>query len=115
MKEKDSLFDWKHLRLWRISNLAETLSIIVFLIYVLLGFWQISRYNQLAHTQFNTDLLGLFAQNHVYILDVLAQMASTMLQGAVYYLVLKGTALGLDMIVETSINYGENNIEEGAE
>jgi len=42
-------------------------------------------------------------------------MARVFLQGAVYYLVLKGVALGLNMIVETDINYRDKEAEESAE
>jgi len=115
MNEQNDLFDWKHLKLWRISASADTLSSIVIVIFVLLAFSEVYRYNSLAHTQFQTDLIGLFSQEPIYILDVLLQMARVFFQGAVYYLVLKGTALGLNMIVETDINYREKRVEEGAE
>jgi hypothetical protein len=44
-------------------------------------------------------------------LDVIFQTARTFLQGAIFYLVLKGIALGLDMIVETDINYRDSKVE----
>jgi hypothetical protein len=115
MNKDDDLFDWKHLRLWRISSLAEIISSIALVIFAFLALGEIYRYNQLAHNQFQTNLIGLFSQEPIYILDVLLQIARVFLQGAVYYLVLKGIALGLDMIVETDINYREKDVEEGAE
>ncbi len=73
------------------------------------------RYNQLAHTQFQTNLTGLFSKEPIYILDVSLQMIRVLIEGAIYYLVLKGVALGLNMIVETDINYREKSAEEGTE
>lgn len=115
MNEKSDLFGKKHATLWRISMWASGFAPIVLFIYVLLAFWQIFQYSQIAHTQYNTGLFGLFSQNFVYVLDVLLQMTRIFLQGAVYYLVLKGVSLGLDTIVETDINYREKEIEGGKE
>jgi hypothetical protein len=41
-------------------------------------------------------------------------MTSVLLRGIIYYLVLKGISLGLNMIVETDINYRERKQEEVA-
>ncbi len=113
MNEQNDLFDWKHLRLWRISFLADFLSSLIVLVFVFLAFDEAYRYNQLAHDQFQTNLIGLFSREPIYILDVSLQMLRVFIQGAVYYLIIKGVALGLNMIVETDINYREKNAEEG--
>jgi len=115
MKEQDDLFDWKHLDLWKTSWRADNLASIVIVIFAFLALGEAYRYNQFAHRQFQTNLIGLFSQEPTYILDVFLQMARVFLQGAVYYLVLKGIALGLNMIVETDVNYREKSVEEGAE
>lgn len=115
MEKKNDLFDWKHLRLWRISSTADVLSSIVVIIFVLLAWGEAYRYDQLAHNQFQTNLFGLFSRQPIYIFDVSMQMARVLVQGAVYYLVLKAVALGLNMIVETDINYKEDTVEEGEE
>ncbi len=114
MSEKNDLFDWKHLRLWRFSMAADLWSSIVIIVFVVLSLGQVYKYNQIAHNQFQTNLIGLFSQDPIYILDVSFQMMSILVQGAVYYLVLKGIALGLTMIVEADINYREK-VEEGVE
>jgi|SRR5687768_12547482 len=111
MNEREELFDWKHTKLWKLSFAADFWSSIVILVFIFLALGEAYRYNQLAHNQFQTNLFGLFSREPIYILDVLLQMARVFLQGAVYYLVLKGTALGLNMIVETDINYREKKIE----
>lgn len=115
MRDKNDLFGKKHATLWRISMSADSLAPIIFLIYVLLAFSQIFRYSTLAHNQYQTNLIGLFSRNPLYVLDVLLQMAKEFLQGAFYYLSLKGISLGLDMIVETNINNGEQRAEEVTE
>jgi hypothetical protein len=111
MNEREELFDWKHTKLWKLSFAADFWSSIVILVFIFLALGEAYRYNQLAHNQFQTNLFGLFSREPIYILDVLLQMARVFLQGAVYYLVLKGTALGINMIVETDINYREKKIE----
>jgi len=115
MKNENDMFDWKHSNLWRISFFADFLSSLVILIFVFLALEEAYRYNQLAHTQFQTNLTGLFSKEPIYILDVSLQMIRVLIEGAIYYLVLKGVALGLNMIVETDINYREKSAEEGAE
>jgi len=115
MNENNDLFSKKHATLWRISMWASGLAPTVLFIYILLAFGQIFQYNILAHNQYETDLIGLFSRSPLYILDVLLQMAREFLQGAFYYLVLKGISLGLDMIVETNINYREKGTEGDAE
>jgi hypothetical protein len=115
MKEQNGLFDWKHLRLWRMSSAADLGASMVIIVFIFLAFGQVYSYNQFAHGQFQTNLIGLFSQKPIYILDVSLQMARVLMEGAIYYLVLKGLALGLNMIVETDINYRDKSIEEGKE
>jgi len=113
MEKQNDLFDWKHLRLWRMSSAADLWASIVIIVFILLTFGEVYRYNQFAHSQFQTNLIGLFSQKPIYILDVSLQILRVLVEGAIYYLVLKGLALGLNMIVETDINYRDKSIEEG--
>ena len=48
-----------------------------------------------------------------YSIDLASNMASALLSGAIYYLALKGISLGLNMIVETDINYREKRNQGG--
>jgi hypothetical protein len=77
--------------------------------YVIFAAAQAYQYNTFAHAQYQTNLMGLFAREPIHILDVSVQLARILLQGLVYWLALKGIALGLDMIVETDINYRDRN------
>jgi hypothetical protein len=115
MKKENDLFDWKHSKLWRMSFAADLWSSIVIIVFIFLSLGEVYRYNQFAHSQFQTNLLGLFSQEPIYILDVSLQMLRVLVEGAIYYLVLKAIALGLNMIVETDINYRDKSIEEGIE
>ena len=107
MNEKSGLFGRKHATLWRISLWANVLAPVALFIYILLAIGQISQYNQIAHTQFNSDLLELFSHNFGYVLDVIFQMGREVLSGAIYYVLLKGIALAFDILIETDINYRE--------
>jgi hypothetical protein len=44
------------------------------------------------------------AQNLIYGICVIVEMVSIVFKGVVYFLVLKGISLGLNMIVETNLN-----------
>jgi hypothetical protein len=115
MGEQKDLFDWKHAKLWRFSFVTDIFASLVLIVSIFLALGEVYRYSQLAHTQFQTNLIGLFTQQPIFIFDVLLQMASFLLQGAVFYLLLEGVALGLNMIVETDINYREKTVVEALE
>ena len=115
MDRQNKLFDWKHSRLWRISYFANFFSYAVIVIFVVLSLGEIYRYNQMARSLYSTALIGVIAHQPVFILDVLLQMARVLVQGAIYYLVLKGVALGINMIIETDINYREKSVHGDAE
>ncbi len=111
MNEKNDLFGKKHATLWRISMWANFLSSIVIIVYIFLVIWQIFQDNEWSLAQKNMNFLSYLFQKPVYIFAFLTQIAGLIVQGAVYYLALKGIALGLDMIVETDINYREKKVE----
>lgn len=112
---QDDLFDKNQATLWRISTWANGLAPIVFFMFIVFSLWQVFEYSRTANLQYQTDLFELFSESPVYMLDVLFRMAKVFLQGTVYYLALKGIALGIDMIVETDINYRENKAEGGVQ
>jgi hypothetical protein len=112
MTEQDALFDWKHARLWRISFASDFLASVAIVVFVFLALAEIYSGNQQAQRQYQTSLIGLFSQEPIFILDVLLRIIRLLLEGAVYCLVLRGIALGLNMIVETDINYREKHEED---
>jgi hypothetical protein len=50
-----------------------------------------------------------------YSIDVMADIVSALLRGIIYYVVLKSISLGLNMIVETDVNYREQERGEAAQ
>jgi hypothetical protein len=115
MGEQQNLFDWKHAKLWRFSYMADLFASLAIIVSIFLALGEIYKDNQWAHTQFQSNLIQALSLHPIYIFDVSLQLAKVLLQGAVFYLVLKGIALGLNMIVETDINYREKTTEEASE
>ncbi len=113
MSENNNLFGKKHATLWRISMWASGMAPVVFFIFGILALWEIVTYGALAHNQYQTDLTSLLSRDFFYIVDLLLKIAQDFINGAVCFLALKGIALGLDMIVETDINYREKKVEGG--
>jgi hypothetical protein len=114
MREKNELFDRKHLRLWRISAQADFLSNIVLVVYILIAIAQAYEYitnNNLYISNLTNDIF----QGPAFILKAFLYTAVLLLQGGVYYVALKGIALGLTIIVETDINYRDSENQEGIE
>lgn len=58
-------------------------------------------------------LVDFFKQSPSIARRLIADMVGTFLKGIIYFLVLKAISLGLNMIVETDINYREQ--KRGAE
>lgn len=52
-------------------------------------------------------LVDFFKQSPSYALRLFSDMLGTFLKGIIYFLVLKAVSLGLNMIIETDINYRE--------
>lgn len=113
MKENDELFDRKHLRLWRISSQADFFSRIVLVVYAFIAIAQTFEYIN-NKDQYTPNLQSLIFQEPLFILQASLHIALLLLQGVVYYVALKGIALGLTMIVETDINYRDKK-QEGVE
>jgi hypothetical protein len=114
MKEKNELFDRKHLGLWRISAQADFLSNIVLIVYIILAIAQIYEYVT-NNNLYMSSLTNEIFQGPEFILKAFLFIAALLLQGGIYYVVLKGIALGLTMIVETDINYRDHKSQEGVE
>jgi hypothetical protein len=112
MSEQEDFFSPNHKRLLSIAVWAKYLAWIVLIIYALLIVTQII---QLLLAKDNENYLGITSQSLLTMLreDSLSlfrraiSMSVTLLKGIVYFLVLKGISLGLNMIVETDINYRE--------
>jgi hypothetical protein len=101
MKEQGKFFSWQHLRLLNIATLAKNIAWVVLVVFIFSGGVQIV---QLAQAPSDLAAKVIVGTN----------VAVTLLTGVVYYLLLKGVSLGLNMIVETDVNYRDGKREESA-
>lgn len=106
MTEQKEFFSSNHSRLLNIATWAKYLAWVVLVAY-LLG--AIGAYIQQQNTlQYYKELRNL---PPFYNLSNSIENFGIFLKGVVYFLVLKGTSLGLNMIVETDVNYREQKGE----
>lgn len=106
MTEQEEFFSPDHKRLLSIALWAKYLAWVVPIVYIL---WMVLLISQ------DLSNIGGQSQPNVWLLErsrMGLNLATTLLRGAIYYLVLKGVSLGLNMIVETDINYREQERPE---
>jgi hypothetical protein len=112
MDGTDDFFSRNHLRLLNIASWAKSLAWIALVLYVL---WTGLQITQLLLAKDDGNFIGQTSQSFLTMLterpwDLFEQMvrtALTLLRGIIYFVILKGISLGLNMIVETDINYRE--------
>jgi hypothetical protein len=108
----DEFFTRKHERLARIASIANTFAWIVLVAQIL---YMGGRFIQLQNsymiqtmtTDFsqNPNFMKMLSEKPLYTFSLIVDLASIFLRGVVYWLTLKGISLGLNMIVETDLNY----------
>lgn len=107
----EEFFSQKHKRLLNIATWAKYLAWVVFIVNILyaLGmYYQLqSQLSSIAGT--NIQFLQLLRNDFSYALSFGIEIVSVVFKGVVYFLLLKAISLGLNMIVETDINYRDNN------
>ena len=86
------LLNSQHRTLRHIAQAANLLAWIALVIFILSA----------GERLFDLQLVG---NNILFITRILFNTLSTLLKGVIYWLVLKGIACGLNMIVETDLNY----------
>ena len=101
-ESSDEFFTSKHKRLKRISGTANILAWIVLLFFVLQTFSQILIFTGQQSIQASIEM---FKENPELALNLFLSNINILFQGVVYWLILKGVSLGLNMIVETNLNY----------
>lgn len=113
MERQESFFSKNHERLLSIATWAKYLAWIVLVIFCL---WAIADFlGQLnlmnaQYVQFGQQTLSfsdLMRQNPAVAFRIILSAVGIFFKGVVYYLVLAGISLGLNMVVETDINYRE--------
>ncbi|HEX2997721.1 MAG TPA: hypothetical protein VHP14_23060 [Anaerolineales bacterium] len=109
MTEQEEFFEPNHKRLLSIATWAKYLAWVALVIYTL---WAILT----VFISFSNNgnpiqpSAGLWEEFKSAI-----NVGITFLRGVIYYLVLKGISLGLNMIVETDINYRDREQEQVAQ
>lgn len=113
MNEQEDLFTKKQSQLMNIAGWANNLAWVALVIYLLLA--GLTIFADHANHQRITQQVTSFSEywemamwNPIYyFLDIGADIISRVLTGFIYYVVLKGIALGLYMVIETDMNYRE--------
>jgi hypothetical protein len=108
MIEQEEFFSSSHKRLLTIATWAKYLAWVALVAYILLAGLQI-----LPRQSFYSD----FPPRNTLLeqLRRVADAAVVLLRGVIYYLVLKGISLGLNMIVETDVNCREQKEHGGVQ
>jgi len=109
MNKQDEFFSSNHTRLLNIAWTADNLNKLVLIVFIFLvglqGFQTLSTVNYNSNFILNIRSYIFNNPRDAFVLGV--NISATILRGAVYFLVLKGISLGLNMVVETDINYRE--------
>jgi|RhiMetdeSRZDD1v2_1073273.scaffolds.fasta_scaffold695127_2 hypothetical protein len=121
MDEQENFFSQNHNPLLNIAWWAKNIAWIVLVINILLAgariiqFQNTENYRIIMSNGVPQQLMEILTEDPLKAFQLGINVAAIILRGVVYYLVLKGISLGLNMIVETDINYREKSIEKGAE
>ena len=117
METQDEIFSPKHKRLLDIATWAKWLAWVMLILGIIyagtstFGVYISIMMGQQAGMRNWTfsEFLPQFMKNP----QLFIQFSYGIVRAIIYYLVLKGASLGLNMIVETDINYREKSIVEG--
>jgi hypothetical protein len=119
MEEQSDFFSPKHKRLLSIATWAKYLAWMV-LIFGILGVGiDVIRYlvgiQQMTAgiPQSVNGFWSAIKDAPIYVGDIISNAINDLLRVMIYYLVLKSISLGLNMVVETDINYREEKRTEG--
>lgn len=112
----NQFFSKKHSRLLNIAffaNIFAWIALIVQIVAVAARYVSLQNaYIMEAITQNfgqSPNFAVMLSQNPLYLINLVVNLSSMFIQGLVYWLVLKGISLGLNMIVETDLNYREKS------
>lgn len=120
MNKQEEFFSPKHKRLLNIATWAKYLAWIALIFAFILpvaryiGIQNVYRYQSFMTDQ-ASDFAGELKANPIYGISVIVDLFDSFLTGFIYFLVLRGISLGLNMIVETDINYREQKQQGGEE
>jgi len=110
MEEQNDFFSPKHKQLLSFALWAKYLAWVVLTVYIFstIGAYYKESAFYVANLSAGT-LVSSFTKylsiNKAYALSVVIELLGILLKGVVYFFLLNGLSLGLNMIVETDINY----------
>lgn len=123
MEGTTEFFFASHKRVLNIATWARYLAWVALVIGVLgmavsaLQTWnsyQISQTMGVSH-QVSSDLEAILRNDPFFLFKILVGMARALFSGVFYYVILRGISLGLNMIVETDVNYREKKEQGGVQ
>jgi len=100
----DEFFTPKHKKLERISGTANIFAWIVLAFFALQS---ISQFLNITSQQSFQSTIDLFRGDPEWAIGFFLNIINILLKGVVYWLILKGVSLGLNMIVESDLNQKE--------
>ncbi len=112
MDERDDFFPPQHKQLLNIAAWAKYLAWLALVVAFILPFAryieiQYLYYQQQSFLGQNLGFIDAIKNNPLYGVSVFTDALDKFLSGFIYFLVLRGISIGLNMIVETDINYRE--------
>ena len=121
MNEQEEIFSHKHKSLLNIATWAKYLASLALVLYIILALSIV--FQKQAQFQQMQAMTGSFQGSLYweavkqdplyYLVDIGLDMISVLLRGFIYFVILKGISLGLNMIVETDINYRDKENQAG--
>ena len=116
MIEQESFFTRNQNRLLNIATWAKYLAWVALVIFAIAAFSEFIQGQYAYAYQFQRQAIfsEILKDQPLFALNTIANTASVLLKGIVYYLLLQGISLALNMIVETDINYREQKAYGGS-
>jgi len=116
MAEQENFFTRNQNRLLDIAGWAKYMAWVALVVFSVAAFSEFIQGQYDYAYQFHRQAIfrEIIKEHPLFAINTIANTASVLLKGIVYYLLLKGISLGLNMIVETDINYREQK-EYGGE
>ncbi|MBI5297426.1 MAG: hypothetical protein HY869_18260 [Chloroflexi bacterium] len=123
MEKTTEFFSANHKRLLDLATWAKYLAWVALVVGILgmgtsaLQSWNLFQTSMAWNTtlQPTNNFMQVLRTNPSFALSLLIGMARVLFGGVFYFVVLRGISLGLNMIVETHINYRDKNSQGGAQ
>ena len=113
--DNNEFYTDRHKKLFSFASWANTISWIILAVYLLALVSRI--FGQVTGSQTGysgvqqSSFFEYIKDNPIALLRYIIDWINTIMNGIVLFLVLKGVSLGLNMIVETDLNYREKALE----